>query len=76
MQTRRDSFLESVFNTLIGFCVNYFAGFLIIPLVFGFAVTAGENFKVTFIYTLLSILRGYGLRRFFNWYHGRKGGWK
>ena len=64
-QTRIGSLIESVVNVCIGFGINFTANMLIFPL-FGFHITAGANFTLGLIYTLISVVRSYCIRRFFN----------
>ena len=64
-QSRRQSFFESLTNTAIGFGISFASTFLIFPLV-GIASSGGKNFIITCYFTVISILRGYLLRRVFN----------
>lgn len=64
-QTPRGAIIEAWLNIALGFSVNYTANFLLLPLV-GARFTAGENFALGWIYTAVSILRQYAIRRWFN----------
>lgn len=64
-QTRRGSLLESLVNILVGYSVNFMANLLIFPL-FGWHISARENLTLGVIYTGISLVRSYGLRRLFN----------
>lgn len=64
-QSKLGSLYESLFNVLIGFAINYIANFLILPL-YGFHISAGDNFTMGLIYTAISIARQYAIRRWFN----------
>lgn len=64
-QTPRGAIIEAWTNIAIGFSVNYFANFALLPLV-GVSVTAGDNFMLGWCYTAISIIRSYALRRLFN----------
>lgn len=65
-QTRLGSFYEALINTLIGFWINFTANLLILPL-FGFdTLTVATNFIIGMIYTVISVARGYVIRRWFN----------
>lgn len=64
-QTRLGSLIEALINTCIGFGINYTANLLIFPL-FGFHITLGENFVMGLIYTVISVVRSYCIRRWFN----------
>lgn len=65
MQTRMGSFIEAWANIAVGFAINYFANMAILPL-FGFAVTWGQAFWIGVIFTVISLVRQYVLRRWFN----------
>jgi len=64
-QTRRGSFVEAVINVLIGLWINMAANVLIFPH-FGWHITAEQNIKLGIIYTAISIVRSYCIRRWFN----------
>ena len=64
-QTRRGSLLESLVNIVVGYSINFTANLLIFPL-FGWHISARENLTLGVIYTGISLVRSYGLRRFFN----------
>lgn len=64
-QTRLGSLIEAIINTCIGFAINYTANLLIFPL-FGFHITPGANFVLGMIYTVISVVRSYCVRRWFN----------
>ena len=64
-QTRLGSLIEAIINVLIGFSINFGANMLIFPL-FGFQITPGANFALGLIYTVISVVRSYAVRRWFN----------
>lgn len=64
-QSRRSSFIEALINVAIGFSINYCANMLIFPL-FGFHISPGSNLLMGVIYTGISIMRSYVVRRWFN----------
>jgi hypothetical protein len=64
-QTRLGSLIEAMINVIIGFAINFTANMLIFPL-FGFRITAGANFVMGLIYTVISVARSYCVRRWFN----------
>ena len=68
MQKRQHSFLEACVSTSIGFGVAYLANWLVLPL-FGFKASHGQIFWITVIFTGISIIRGYYVRRLFNLLH-------
>lgn len=64
-QTRLGSLIEALANVVIGFGINWAANLLILPL-FGFNVTGGQAFGIGCFFTVISIVRSYALRRWFN----------
>lgn len=65
MQSRKMSFIESWVNVFIGYWINFFANLLILPL-FGFRPTIRENLVIGLLYTVVSVVRSYAIRRWFN----------
>lgn len=65
MQTRTESFIESVLNLLVGLLVNLGGQYVIFPLL-GMDVTFAEHMWITLFFTVLSLTRSYVLRRWFN----------
>lgn len=70
MQTKLQSLFETLFSILIGFLVALGSQLIIFPQ-FGIHISMGSNLKITGWFTLVSIIRGYYVRRFFNWLHSR-----
>ncbi|MBX9635202.1 MAG: hypothetical protein K2X44_09495 [Magnetospirillum sp.] len=73
-QSRRMSVVETLFNVSSGVVLSLIVGQVVYPL-FGYAVTLKDNFGLTIVFTVVSILRGYVWRRVFNHLHQRKAGW-
>lgn len=65
MQTKKQSFIEALSNTAVGFIISYASTFLIFPLV-GLETNAGTNLIITIYFTIISIFRSYVIRRWFN----------
>lgn len=65
VQKKRHSLLEAFLSTGIGFSIAYLVNLIVMPL-FGFQITHGQNFLITCIFTVISVIRGYGVRRLFN----------
>jgi hypothetical protein len=65
-QSKMDSFLEAVTNTLSGFFISLAVLEFIIEPLFGFGTSTSENFAITAIFTVTSIIRSFVLRRIFN----------
>ena len=64
-QTKLGSFYEACINVFIGFGINYCANLLILP-IFGFHITLIENFFMGLLYTIISVIRSYIVRRWFD----------
>ena len=64
-QSKKLSLLEAMVSTFIGFVLSYLMGLIIFPLI-GFDIGYVQNFNVVLAYTLLSLIRGYFIRRLFN----------
>lgn len=69
-QSRLHSMIESWANILIGFTINWCANLLVLP-AFGFNVTPVDAFGIGVVFTAISLVRSYALRRLFN----RFGSW-
>ena len=63
-QSRLMSLVESLANVLVGYGVAVVTQMAVFPL-FGLAVTVTENLLIGLIFTVVSILRSYALRRGF-----------
>lgn len=77
-QTKRASLLEASANILIGFWVSVGANMLVLPF-FPNPGVFREAFIIGLIFTLISFVRSYLLRRLFNLFHirtNRRSPWK
>lgn len=72
-QSRTHSIIEAVSGTAIGFVVSVLAAEVVYP-AHGHTFTLAQNVSITAIFTVLSIVRGYCVRRTFVWLHAR--GWR
>ena len=63
-QSRLMSLVESLADVLVGYGVAVATQMLVFPL-FGLAVTVTENLLISLIFTVVSIVRSYALRRGF-----------
>lgn len=70
-QPKHHSFIESIVNVAVGLGINITAQHLVFPL-FGIYISWGQNLQIAGIFTVISIIRSYCLRRGFNHYHIRK----
>lgn len=68
MQTRSQSFFESVINVLIGYTVALMVQLVVFPL-YGISTSLVENMEIAIIFTIVSIFRSYAVRRVFNRFH-------
>ena len=64
-QTKLGSFYESLINIIIGWSINFTANMTIFPL-FGWVISVEQNIWLGTIYTFISIIRSYIIRRWFN----------
>jgi len=65
MQTKKQSLLESIINILIGYAVAILSQLLVFPL-FNIVVSISDNLMIGFYFTIISLIRSYAIRRFFN----------
>lgn len=64
-QSRAHSLIEAWTNIGVGLIVSLIANALVFPL-FGFHPSLSQNVAITLIYTAISLVRSYALRRLFN----------
>lgn len=67
-QSRKHSLLESLVNVAVGYGIALAAQLLIFPL-FGIHVSLQDNIVIGLLFTVVSIVRSYALRRMFNRWH-------
>jgi hypothetical protein len=65
MQTKRNSLIESITQTVAGFFISLLIQLIIYPAL-GIPVTIGQNLLITSVFTFASIGRGFVIRRLFN----------
>lgn len=65
MQSRKHSAIESVANVAVGYGVAVAAQCLVFPL-FGVHLPLHENLAIGAVFTVISLIRSYALRRLFN----------
>ena len=66
MQSKRSSFIETLSQTLIGYFINLGVQFIVYPL-YGAVFTVMQNVQLGLIFLVVSLLRGYAIRRYYNW---------
>lgn len=64
MQSRKMSIIETLANTTIGFVIAVISQMILFP-VFGIFVSMETNIYLVVSFTIISIIRGYVVRRFF-----------
>ena len=65
MQTRTQSFKESVVNIVIGYVIAFISQIVIFPIV-GVKVSLSQNLEIGLYFTAVSLIRSYMIRRYFN----------
>ena len=64
-QTKFGSFVEAWANIVVGFSINWCANMVVLPW-FGFHLGGVTAFEIGLIFTVISLVRSYVLRRWFN----------
>lgn len=64
-QSKKQSLKETIISTLIGLLVSLLTQIIVFPL-YGLEVKLNQNIQITIIFTVVSIFRGYCVRRYFN----------
>lgn len=70
-QSRLMSMLETCLNTVIGFVIAIATQILVFPL-FGYSPPLSTNLQIGLVFTVVSIMRGFVLRRLFEALHIRR----
>jgi predicted DNA-binding transcriptional regulator len=65
-QSKRESLVEACINTASAFFLSLLIWQYLVAPLYGFRVSWQDNFGITTIFTIASILRGYVWRRVFN----------
>jgi hypothetical protein len=64
MQSRKWSLTESLFNNLVGYFIAVLVYKTLLPL-FGYPVSWNQSNIIVFVFTIISIIRSYLIRRIF-----------
>ncbi len=72
MQTRTQSAIEAVANVLVGYLVALASQLLVFPM-FGIHIPFTSNLAIGAWFTVISLVRSYVLRRWFNGLKFKKG---
>lgn len=70
MQSKKHSAIETATGTAVGFLISW-AVTPFIMYAFGYHVGPTKSFGITVVFTVISLVRGYYIRRVFNWIHTR-----
>ena len=65
MQTKRESFIEIITSVFVGWLIGVILNLTVLPL-FDYNITVTDSLWVSLIFTAVSVIRGYVIRRFFN----------
>ena len=65
MQTKRQSIIEIITSTAIGYVVSLISLYIIFP-IFGIVSSTTDNLLITLYFTVISLARGFVVRRYFN----------
>ncbi len=65
MQTKRQSLIETLTSVFVGWLIGVILNMLVLPL-FDYNITVIDSLWVSLIFTAVSVIRGYVIRRFFN----------
>ena len=66
MQTKKMSLIETIVSVAIGYVVALLSQIVVFPL-FDIEVSLIDNLLIGLLFTVISIIRGYYVRRLFNW---------
>ena len=65
MQTRLMSMVETITNVAIGLVVSFLSQVVIFKF-YDIHISLAQNLELTLYFTVVSVIRGFALRRFFN----------
>ena len=68
MQSKRYSLIEAIANTAIGYGIAVATQMIVFPL-FGIHAATSTNLAIGGVFTVVSLVRSYALRRLFNAWH-------
>lgn len=70
MQSKKQSSIESVTNIVVGLITSFLIQLFLYPIL-EIPVTINQNITITLVFFVVSFLRSYGLRRYFNKKHSK-----
>ena len=65
MQTKKQSFIETLTSVFVGWLIGVILNMLVLPL-FDYNVSLTDGVLISIIFTAVSVIRGYVIRRWFN----------
>lgn len=65
MQNKAQSLIETLTNVSIGYIISFIANITVLPM-FGYDISLTDGFWISMIFTVISVIRGYIVRRWFN----------
>ena len=65
MQSKRESVIETLTSVFVGWLIGVILNLTVLPL-FDYNITVVDSLLVSLIFTVISVIRGYVIRRFFN----------
>lgn len=71
MQSKKHSALESITNVVIGLIISIVTQMILYPIL-NIPVSFSQNLIITGVFFVISFVRGYLIRRFFNSIHKNK----
>lgn len=66
-QTRLGSFIEAWVNVALGFGINFAMNLAILNGVMHMGISLTQNLWIGLMFTVVSVIRSYGVRRLFNY---------
>lgn len=65
MQSKKQSLIETLTSVFVGWLIGVTLNLTVLPL-FDYNITVVDSLLVSLIFTVISVVRGYFIRRFFN----------
>ena len=65
MQSKSESMIETLTSVFVGWLIGVILNLTILPL-FDYNITVVDSLRVSLIFTAVSVIRGYLIRRHFN----------
>jgi hypothetical protein len=71
MQSKRWSIIEAMSNNIIGYIIAVVMYKLVLP-IFGYNVSWSQSNVIVIVFTIISIIRSYLIRRIFNYINTKR----